>query len=286
MNNTQNNFVDITVDLSNHGIWNSVLLFRGVQACKQRAVVNTSRLIGIPLGSRVGEMVMYVIGLWLKIIITVLVDSSCNSLASDEGGYLTKFYSLFGSQKQLVWAVVYYCPSLFVKLKPREESSMSIQNKKSNQSKFTKNKSNLKLVSLIFAGLTLTSCREEPDRTTISGRAKYDARFIKHDVHTDYLSCYPLDPREKATCLEQVANKHLKQKFDRDYETYKKYFQRESEKLGFKYFLNNKGLACESVKHAPPLVDPKEEIYFVKCSSGESYHMQFDYYNKQWNLRG
>ena len=143
----------------------------------------------------------------------------------------------------------------------------------------------LKLATLIFAGLILVSCsREEPDRTTTQGKAKYDARLIKHEVHAEYLNCYPLDPREKATCLGKIADKYLKERFERDYQTYKKIFQSESEKLGFKYFLNSKGLTCDSVVRSP-LFDDKEEAYLVVCSAKHKYHMQFDYDNKQWILK-
>ena len=138
----------------------------------------------------------------------------------------------------------------------------------------------------MLVGLILASCsREEPDRTTIQGKAKCDVRLIKHEVHAEYLNCYPLDPREKSVCLEKITNKYLKERFERDYQTYKKIFQSESEKLGFKYFLNSKGLTCDSVVRSP-LFDDKEEAYLVVCSAKHKYYMQFDYDNKQWSLKG
>jgi len=275
MSNRQNNFVDITEDLSNHSNWSGVLLFRGVTTFYLGWYCISHKKWYYPRFCR-GDFSYTTDSLELKANIAVL-DSFVNSPTRGTI-QVQNFFPAVKTGGSLVVIVLLQASSF--KLKSRGEL-MSIQNKKTHQ-----NKSNLKLTALILTSLTLTACREEPDRTTIQGKAKYDASVIKHEVHADYLNCYPLDRREKEACLEQAADTHLKQRFERDYETYKKSFQRESEKLGFKYFLNSKGFACESVKHAPPLVDSKEEIYFVKCSSGESYQMQFDYYNKQWNLRG
>jgi len=266
----------------------AAMLFRGVQASILSGIC-INRTNGAILDYAIGEMVAYVQGqsnrFDLKAIITVL-GGSCNS-PDRQGKYQGSFlFSYFGGQNRLVSGSIITASDLFV-LTNKQGEIVMIAYKKLNQDKSHFRKLNFKLTTLILAGLTLTSCgREEPDRTTVSGRAKYDASMIKHEVHADYLNCYPLDRREKEACLEQAADKHLKQRFERDYEAYKKSFQRESEKLGFKYFLNNKGLACESVKHAPPLVDKKEEVYSVICSSGESYQMQFDYESKQWNLKG
>jgi hypothetical protein len=157
---------------------------------------------------------------------------------------------------------------------------MTIQHKKSKQ-----NKSNLKLTALILAGLILTSCsREEPDRTTIQGKAKYDVSLIKHEVHAAYLNCYPLAPAQKKACTEKIADQYLKPRFENEYKTYKETFQQQSEKLGFKYFLNGKGLTCDSVSHSPTF-DDREDAYLVVCSAKHKYYLQFDYDNKQWNLK-
>ncbi len=156
--------------------------------------------------------------------------------------------------------------------------------KKSKQER-SKNKSNLKLTALIFAGLALASCKEESDQKTVYSKAKYDASVIKHEVHAEYLNCYPLSHAEKKACTEKVADKYFKQQFEQDYNTYKKTFQYESEKLGFKHFLNGIGLTCASVLQSPEF-DDKEVAYLVKCNSGEKYYMQFDYGNKQWHLKG
>ena len=150
--------------------------------------------------------------------------------------------------------------------------------------KSKQNKSNFKLASLVFAGLTLTSCREEPDRTTIQGEAKYNASMIKHEIHSEYLNCYPLAPAQKKACTEKIADQYLKPRFENEYKTYKETFQYESEKLGFKYFLNDKGLPCDSVVQNPEF-DHNKEAYLVICSSDKQYYMQFDYDNKQWNLK-
>jgi hypothetical protein len=141
------------------------------------------------------------------------------------------------------------------------------------------------VTTILATLLSLSACQEDkPDRTTIYGRGKYDARIIKHEVHAGFLNCYPLDPREKKQCINLVADKYLKEKYDKDYQTYLKSFQSESEKLGFKYFLEDRGLACKSVPDNPTY-DSREDIYLVRCSSGQRYHMQFDYDNREWNVK-
>jgi len=297
MNNRNNNFVDITGDLSNHTKWNGVLLFWGLEACKCRTGGEYQPFNWYPPQSCGWGDNNYKIGSFeLKVIIAVVLRSSSNSLASNEGGYLKKFYSLFGSQKQLVWAVVYCYPSLFVKLKPREETFMSIQNKKSNQVlpiKTTTAKSiTTKAITVVLAtGFVLSasfaiSSRQEtpPDRTTARGRGQYEASFIKHEVHAAYLNCYPLAPVEKKICAERVADKYLQEQYQREYESYLLSFQHESEKLGFKYFLKSKKLSCETLKHSP-IFDNKEQAYIVCCGNNKRYYMRFDYDNRVWNLK-
>jgi len=297
MSHRQNNFVDIMEGLSDHNNQNSVLLFWGLVACKYRSGGEyqpfkwcppqsygwgDGNVCNRPLAKDYHNCFFY--------------SSSTNSLAFNEGGYLKKFYSLFGSQKQLVWAVVYCFPSLFVKLKPREKSFMSIQNKKSNQVlpiKTTTAKSiAIKAIIVVLAtGFVLSasfaiSSRQEtpPDRTTARGRGQYEASFIKHEVHAAYLNCYPLAPVEKKICAGRVADKYLKEQYQREYESYLLSFQRESEKLGFKYFLESKKLSCETVRYSP-IFDDKEQAYLVGCSNDKRYYLQFDYDNRVWNLK-
>lgn len=149
-------------------------------------------------------------------------------------------------------------------------------------------KSNLKLATTIFATtalLSLTSCgREEPDRTTAYGKAKYDVSVMTHEIHLEYLNCYPLAPSQKKACTEKVSDKWLKPKFEREYNKYSKTFQHEAERLGFKYFLNGKGFVCDKVLQSP-IFDNKEDAYLVICSSDKQYYMQFDYDNQQWNMK-
>ena len=86
---------------------------------QHRAVVNTSRLNGVPLDHCVGEIItIQQVYFKPKVIIAVLCVSFVNSLTSNEGVHLDKI-NPFGqllpsSQKQLVWAVVIYFPHLFL----------------------------------------------------------------------------------------------------------------------------------------------------------------------------
>ena len=139
--------------------------------------------------------------------------------------------------------------------------------------------------AILVATLMIAACQEErEDKTTARGRGKYDSRIIKHEVHTRFLRCYPIDSMGKKKCIDKIVDEYLKERYDREYNTYLQSFQSESEKLGFKYFLREHGLPCKSVPYSPQLVDSKEDIYSINCSSGEKYLMQFDD-NKQWHVK-
>jgi hypothetical protein len=64
---------------------------------------------------------------------------------------------------------------------------------------------------------------------------------------------------------------------------YIQFFQFESEKLGFKQFLNNLNLPCDSINDGPLFVESKQ-AYLVKCKPNHQYYMQFDYSNNEWKL--
>jgi len=178
---------------------------------------------------------------------------------------------------------------------PKRRGVMSA-NKKSNQVLPTKTITAKAITTKAITVVLATSCvlsasfaissRQEtpPDRTTARGRGQYEAGFIKHEVHAAYLNCYPLAPVEKRICAERVADKYLKEQYQREYESYLLSFQRESEKLGFKYFLKGEGLSCETVKYSP-IFDDKEQAYLVGCGNDKRYYMRFDYDNRVWNLK-
>ena len=114
-------------------------------------------------------------------------------------------------------------------------------------------------------------------------QAILDATNSSEDVHSEYLSCYALDRVPKAKCTAKLATKYI------DDEKYKKNvhyvaaFRFKSEKLGFQHFLQNEGLACESVEGGP-IFSEANKAYEVKCQPDQQYLMQFDYNNKTWKL--
>ena len=63
---------------------------------------------------------------------------------------------------------------------------------------------NPKLTSIICLSLALASCEapENLDRSVAKNEAKYMAGVTKHEIHTEYLNNYALDPRSKAMFLK------------------------------------------------------------------------------------
>jgi hypothetical protein len=108
----------------------------------------------------------------------------------------------------------------------------------------------LLLISLIL-GIT-TAC--SPDN--------HDP-FPSNETHKQYLSCYALEPASKSKCLQE--------------------FQFAAEKEGFKEFINNLALPCESVEESPAFIEEKQ-AYVVKCKPGLEYLMRFYYDPKEWKL--
>ena len=122
MNNSQDNLFDITENLINYDSWNGELSFWGFVTCKLPSGGEYQPLKWCPPQSYGWGDNSHTIGSFeLKVIIAVLGSSFTNSPASNEGVHLYKIKILFGSQKQLVWAVVHYFPNLVCLTKPRRE---------------------------------------------------------------------------------------------------------------------------------------------------------------------
>lgn len=78
-----------------------------------------------------------------------------------------------------------------------------------------------------------------------------------------YLACYALPAPAKNQCTENARF--------------------EAERLGFKSFLNDRGLSCESVDEGPEFIEDRR-AYLVKCSSGQQYFMRFNYETNDWEI--
>lgn len=153
-----------------------------------------------------------------------------------------------------------------------------------NYKKFKKNCSNI-LVVLLSTAIMISACKkkDELDRSTIQGEAKYDARMTRKDIHAEYLQCYPLGPSEKAACNDELAEKYNKRKY-REYLKYTREYQYESEKLGFKELINSHELECEGIFHGPEYVE-KERAYLARCKPKGEYYIKFDYKTKKWSIK-
>jgi hypothetical protein len=82
-------------------------------------------------------------------------------------------------------------------------------------------------------------------------------------ISAKYLACYALSPEAKKQCLEEL--------------------QFIAEKEGFREFINNSGLPCDTVEESPEFVET-EQAYLVKCQPNHQYLMQFNYKTHQWKL--
>ena len=108
------------------------------------------------------------------------------------------------------------------------------------------------------------------------------AQAESNEIYSSYLACYALHPATKQECVDALAQKYLTKEQQQD-KTYTEEFQFESEKLGFKQFLNNLNLPCDFINDGPLFVEGKQ-AYLVKCKPNHQYYMQFNYDKKEWNL--
>jgi hypothetical protein len=139
-----------------------------------------------------------------------------------------------------------------------------------------------KLPLILTLSLVITSCSKTEDVSESEYLGKANARATIAEVRIDYLNCYAREGAAKKECLDPLIAKYNKNTRRNDAE-YLQAFQFESEKLGFKHFLNSLNLPCESINDGPEFMEEKQ-AYLVKCSSSQQYFMQFNYDNNQWKL--
>ncbi|MFK7967604.1 MAG: hypothetical protein AB8B68_00305 [Rickettsiaceae bacterium] len=144
------------------------------------------------------------------------------------------------------------------------------------------NQTKLKLTIILAVTLALSACKEDQQEiTTIQGEATYQAKVVKHEIHLDYLNCYPLSKDDKKQCVKILNKQYAKNHLSDSH--YLQFFQYEAEKLGFKHFLNNADKNCEKVSYGPEF-EPEKQAYLVKCKPDQQYFMTFNYQTKTWCL--
>ena len=141
-------------------------------------------------------------------------------------------------------------------------------------------------IILISALSLITSGCNEPIEKTSEEKGRYYGNAVKSEIHEDYLSCYALDKASKAKCTAKLADKYLRTSSGNklDDKEYVQEFQYECEKQGFKKFLTEQEVKCNSINEGPEFIED-EQAYQVKCQPDKEYLMQFDYNNKQWSLK-
>ncbi len=150
-------------------------------------------------------------------------------------------------------------------------------------SRSSRNKPNLIIPSIIITlAFALTACKPTEDQTTPAFKAKSCAKAVKKEIHQKYLSCYALNEQAKKQCVDDLAAIYVERRWQGNTE-YIQIFQFECEKLGFKEFLENLGLPCESIKDGPKFREDKN-AYEVICQPKGRYFMQFDYESKNWQV--
>jgi len=141
-----------------------------------------------------------------------------------------------------------------------------------------------KLLITTVASLILTSC--DPDeysqKTLKEFGIKAATSYITYSVQESYLACYALNVNAKAKCVNSLHDKHILKRW-RAKEAYTSNFQYTAEKLGFKSFLEQKNLSCESINKSP-IFSLEHRAYAVKCIPRNTYFMQFNYKTKKWSI--
>ena len=136
------------------------------------------------------------------------------------------------------------------------------------------------LLLVLTLSFILTSCGQADDIPETEHLGALNARMTISEIHMQYLDCYALGKKAKKECLEPMISIHKK---DRKDEKYIQAFQFESEKLGFKSFLNDRYLPCEQINDGPEYIR-NIQAYLVKCSPLNQYVMGFDYETGEWKL--
>ena len=68
---------------------------------------------------------------------------------------------------------------------------------------------NKKLLLISALSLSLIACRE-PSNPSSQEQAVQYVRQVKHEIHAEYLNCYPLNLEDKKQCIKELADKYLK----------------------------------------------------------------------------
>ncbi len=139
-----------------------------------------------------------------------------------------------------------------------------------------------KAILLLTLTLITAACKPSEDQTTPAFKAKSCAKAVKKEIHQKYLSCYALNEQTKKQCVDDLAAIYVERHWKGN-KDYTQIFQFESEKLGFKEFLENLGLPCESIKGGPKFREDKN-AYEVICQPKGHYFMPFDYEKKEWSV--
>ncbi len=143
-------------------------------------------------------------------------------------------------------------------------------------------KTNLNKTILLALTLITTACKPSEDQTTPSYKGKSYAQVIKKEIHQKYFNCYALNETAKKQCVDDLAATYIEKQWQEN-QDYIQNFQFECEKLGFKEFLENLGLPCESIKGGPKFREDKN-AYEVMCQPKGRYFMHFDYESKEWSV--
>jgi hypothetical protein len=139
-----------------------------------------------------------------------------------------------------------------------------------------------KLPLILTLSLVITSCSKTEDVSESEYLGKANARATIAEARIGYLNCYALNDAAKKECLDPLTAKYNRNTRRNDSE-YIQAFQFESEKLGFKHFLNSHNLPCEQVDNGPEFIE-NVQAYLVKCNPKHQYLMQFNYKTNQWKL--
>ena len=72
---------------------------------------------------------------------------------------------------------------------------------------FTKSNNTLTTILLAAVATSTSAYKELPDE----GKGQYYANAVKHEIHAEYLNCYPLSSKEdKKQCTQELNKKYLK----------------------------------------------------------------------------
>lgn len=123
----------------------------------------------------------------------------------------------------------------------------------------------------------------DTEKETLKSAAIESAIRQEKGVHLAYLQCYGLNQHDKKSCRRKASRLATPDRSNANTWEFILPFDYESERLGFKAFLNDAGKSCSGVNQGPKY-NKETNAYDVICTDSNQYRMRFNSAKGKWLL--